>query len=106
MTAPTVKERVAAGAAWLDEHEPGWWQRINLGTLVMRDSCGCVLGQLYGTFSAAPVPSSLSVALGFDRNRIGPPRTGAADWAALDVAWRDLITARRTAAPSTVVGAS
>jgi hypothetical protein len=46
----TIAERVAAGAAFLDEHDPDWWRAdveraIDLGTLAMwRGDC-CVLGQ-------------------------------------------------------------
>lgn len=46
----TVAERVAAGAAFLDEHDPDWWRAdveraIDLGTLDLSDSASCVLGQ-------------------------------------------------------------
>lgn len=37
---------VAAGAEWLDEHEPGWEGRIDLAKLDLSDSCRCVLGQV------------------------------------------------------------
>lgn len=40
-------ERVAAGAALLDEKRPGWWQRIDLSTLRMENGCACILGQEY-----------------------------------------------------------
>lgn len=43
----TIAERVAAGAAFLDEHDPGWWERINLGRLDLNDTCNCVLGQAF-----------------------------------------------------------
>lgn len=42
----TIAERVAAGAAFLDAREPGWWQRIDLDTLDLQAPCRCVLGQL------------------------------------------------------------
>ncbi len=29
----TIAQRVAAGAALLDEKRPGWWRRIDLDTL-------------------------------------------------------------------------
>lgn len=45
MTA-TVAERVAAGAAFLDEREPGWWQKVDLERISMDSACNCVLGQL------------------------------------------------------------
>jgi hypothetical protein len=41
----TIAERVAAGAAFLDEHDPGWWQRIDLPTLDLSCESHCVLGQ-------------------------------------------------------------
>lgn len=45
----TITERVAKGAAFLDEHFTGWWERIDLNTLNI-DSCdNCVLGQLWCT---------------------------------------------------------
>jgi hypothetical protein len=49
MTA-TIPERVAAGAAFLDEHDPGWWRAdveraIDLGTLNLGMSDRCILGQ-------------------------------------------------------------
>lgn len=37
---------VAAGAAWLDENEPGWEGRIDLADLDLANSCRCVLGQV------------------------------------------------------------
>jgi hypothetical protein len=40
-----VAARVATGAAFLDEHDPGWWQRINLATLDLSRERHCVLGQ-------------------------------------------------------------
>ncbi len=43
----TITERVAQGAALLDEKLPGWAGRIDIGTLRMRDTCQCVLGQLF-----------------------------------------------------------
>jgi hypothetical protein len=38
---------VDRGAALLDEREPGWAEKIDLDTLDLSSSCGCVLGQLY-----------------------------------------------------------
>ncbi|TYB69657.1 hypothetical protein FXF51_05715 [Nonomuraea sp. PA05] len=42
-----IPERVARGAALLDEKRPGWWQRIHLDTLNINDCGECVIGQLY-----------------------------------------------------------
>lgn len=38
-------ERVARGAALLDEQRPGWWERTDVVRLDMTDGCGCILGQ-------------------------------------------------------------
>lgn len=44
----TAQERVALGAAWLDETEgPEWVDRINLDDLKMTDACGCICGQTF-----------------------------------------------------------
>lgn len=42
----TAAERVAAGAAFLDEHDPGWLERIDPGQLTMNSGGWDVLGQL------------------------------------------------------------
>lgn len=46
----TIAERVAAGAAFLDEHDPEWWRAdvkraIDLDTLNLGVTDRCVLGQ-------------------------------------------------------------
>jgi hypothetical protein len=46
----TIAERVAAGAAFLDEHDPEWWRpdverAIDLDALDLHDTGLCVLGQ-------------------------------------------------------------
>ena len=45
------KERVAKGAALLDEMEPGWYQKIDLVTLNLRNCFSCVIGQVYGEYT-------------------------------------------------------
>jgi hypothetical protein len=40
--------RVARGAALLDVVRPGWFNRIDVGTLTLHDPCGCIVGQLAG----------------------------------------------------------
>lgn len=99
----SIEERVTAGAAWLDEHRPGWWQRIDLETLDLGDPCKCVLGQEYGDFGVAPAEvagaSEPAVAFGFDVHSswFGRVRTEAdveAECAALTAEWRWLIEQR------------
>jgi hypothetical protein len=46
MTAATPAEY---GAAWLDEHDPGWADRVIVERLDIRQPCNCILGQLYST---------------------------------------------------------
>jgi hypothetical protein len=46
----TIAERIAAGAAFLDEHDPEWWRAdverpIDLGLLDLAEPESCVLGQ-------------------------------------------------------------
>lgn len=41
----TITERVAAGAAFLDEHDPEWWREIDLDALDLGSGARCVLGQ-------------------------------------------------------------
>ena len=50
MTA-TVAERVARGAALLDEKVPGWRERINLDTFAISSCERCILGQVYGYYA-------------------------------------------------------
>lgn len=42
-----IADRVARGAAWLDEKYPTWFEGIDLGTLDLGNCTRCVLGQVY-----------------------------------------------------------
>lgn len=46
MTQDEARARVASGAAHLDQVRPGWFNRIDTGTLTLWDPCGCIVGQL------------------------------------------------------------
>jgi hypothetical protein len=48
----TVAERVARGAAWLDEVKPGWRGRVDVAELDMTLTTDCVLGQVFATETA------------------------------------------------------
>lgn len=48
----TIAERVAAGAALLDQKRPDWHRQINSEFLDLRSCFECVLGQLFGGFGA------------------------------------------------------
>lgn len=51
MSDTNIKERVAAGATFLDETVPNWVGRINTDKLNIRRTCDCVLGQLFGDYN-------------------------------------------------------
>lgn len=43
-------DRVARGAALLDEQVPGWERRIDPDRLDVTSACGCILGQVFGSY--------------------------------------------------------
>jgi hypothetical protein len=121
-TTLTLAERVAAGAAWLDDHKPGWDALIDLGRLNMADSCCCVLGQVYESAAEAANDQARQNHddwgwTGYDWaiDELGAPQyyggfaftydelIAAIDqhhstvpaWAELGTAWKQLIAARR-----------
>lgn len=72
----TVDERVRNGVAFLDEHVPGWREKVDPAALDQESVCRCVLGQLFGTWGkgvlhllalSAVYPVNAK-ALGFDRD--------------------------------------
>jgi hypothetical protein len=89
----TVAERVNAGIAWLDEHEPGWRQRVDRDRLDQEDCTRCVGGQLAGWYHYFLQRHGLSdyaaIRLGFD---LVYPH---GDFDQLTAAWRELIDTRR-----------
>lgn len=122
LTAEQAHERAAAGAAWLDEHCPTWFNEIDLDTLDLASGRLCVLGQTapclvpedqdpeddgytrvsnyyrYQVVEQTPFEASR---LGFDtpfsrettfelRNR-----ENRENYAMLQIAWEELIRARR-----------
>lgn len=87
----TIEERVARGAAWLDDNVLGWQNRIDLDRLDMGNRYHCVLGQLYGNYMFGPLARDEAQTLGLQR-------TGADGYAHLEVEWRRVITERRAAA--------
>ena len=88
----TVEERVARGAALLDEKMPGWYKRIDLGSLHMSSCHACILGQLYTEYSlgvaALDINSYQKIDNGFNDDQI-------ISYAALAKEWRRVIEARR-----------
>jgi hypothetical protein len=126
MTA-TIAERVAAGAKFLDEHDPDWWKAdveraIDLDTLELADSRMCVLGQRcpletlasYNRAQIADLSEDADIeryyAFGLALMRTTGDRrplfywaaghgftSEAGGWAGLTAEWKRLIEARRSA---------
>jgi hypothetical protein len=48
MTQEDMRMAVAKGAVFADERLPGWYRRVDLGKLNLRNCTACVLGQLFG----------------------------------------------------------
>jgi hypothetical protein len=94
----TIAERVAAGAAFLDEHEPGWDQHIDLDRLDIDSNCRCILGQLHddsyqeGRRELGLSGANHGVALGFY-----PSRTDVPTSERLTAEWVRVIAERRAA---------
>lgn len=47
MSELSIADRVAAGAAYLDEHIPDWVRLITVERLDISSGCRCILGQLH-----------------------------------------------------------
>ena len=48
MSTPSIRARVEAGVAWLDDHAPANWRaRIDLSQFDVRSGYLCVLGQIF-----------------------------------------------------------
>lgn len=118
MSAPTtppasIRTRVEAGAAWLDQHRPGWLDEIDLITLDVGDRDYCVMGQLYGD---ADWPDALASQLDAIAHGLlaatttigGRSLSGSerfAEYQVLTESWRDLIERRITAEAARVAAA-
>lgn len=113
----TIAERAAAGAAFLDEHDPQWWRAdveraIDLGELDLESTERCILGQrcpldvLYASNAPSPYDAMADHLSGF-----GEDDEAVLDWAwehgfsgsfsayaDLTAEWKRVITERRAAA--------
>jgi hypothetical protein len=95
---------VARGAAWLDEHKPGWERTIDLSGLRMAECRSCVLGQAFAEQALAEeqmsgfdvaleqMPEEYAAKLGFDID--GEVITTPSMWSELGDAWGALIKDR------------
>ena len=110
ITLDDARRRAARGAAYLDDADPGWHERLDPDHLTLADGTCCVLGQLHGDFrlglgrssilhlSSAPRASLSPVDLGFLCVQGVSDAWQAHDYGLLDRAWREEIARRRPAA--------
>lgn len=93
MTTAFVSRWFAArGARFMDQHSPGWANRINRKSLAMSNGMKCILGQEFGTYyhglSILDIGEFRATWYGF---MLGPFCT----WSGLRVAWLAEIDKRR-----------
>ncbi len=100
----TIAERVARGAALLDERRPGWAGEVNAERLEMNDCYECVLGQLFGGFidgwAALDLDDKDTPDCGFEAESHHNPPSHNPEYAALKAAWLAEIAARLEPAPA------
>lgn len=107
-----IKDRVASGAAFMDERHEGWAHSIVLKKLDMAHGDRCIFGQYHGDFiqgveiEKLPLPyktisRSQVVKLGFTLPDSQSDEKEMWEW--LDIAWAHEITIRRAQAEPTMV---
>ncbi len=101
-----AQARVRRGAAYLDDADPGWHQRIDPSVLELSAGESCILGQLHGTFrmglgrshlinlSSAPRASLSPVEYGFQCISGLSEEDEARDYVLLNRAWHDALRQR------------
>ena len=105
ITAPaitaTIRERVERGAAWLDEIQPGWRNRVNVRLLSMDCGDDCILGQvfadvtsyfcgyLYAYYTFFGGDEDQIIAYGFEAPLL---RNDDRDYSTLTAAWQHYLT--------------
>lgn len=109
ITLENARTRVQRGAEYLDEHDPGWHQRVDTKTLELSNGAHCVLGQLHGDFrlglgrsqminlSSAPRASLSPVAYGFKCVSDVPDTWQDRDYRMLNTAWSEEVARRQAA---------
>ncbi len=98
----TIAERVARGAALLDERRPGWAGEVNAEELEMASCYQCMMGQIFGEFCVGTDTLDLDMEsdyYGFDV-KVGTLAKRMAEYIALEAAWIAEIAARLEPAPA------
>jgi len=96
MTFQDARERVAKGAAHLDQVTPGWASRIDTGNLHLGSCFRCVIGQLLGSyyyFGHLGLNGPTSRTMGFNIDRDDNSDT-VAEFQMLQDAWIEAICDR------------
>lgn len=97
-----IPGNVLRGAAFLDEHLPGWDKKIKLDMLDLGNSCNCVLGQQSCARVTYKRYGIVSKRLGIkpwgrESSRLGFTTWGRQSYSQLTAGWKALIAGRRTA---------
>lgn len=100
----SLPKNVVRGAEFLDENLPGWEKKIDLETLDLSSTCGCVLGQQLRTGQADRRYDRMRKRLGLNDRQadlLGFNLYGTQRYSNLTAAWRRLIAARQSGASTT-----
>lgn len=100
-----ARRRVARGAAFLDEHVPGWYASVDLDNLIMNDPNSCVIGQVFDAPVDSPYSSysvgceELGISTGDDDRAMGFECSSMNDdytvsYAVLEREWSEAILSR------------
>lgn len=94
----SAHQRALAGIAFMDRTSPGWRGKINRQKLNIMYDCGCVVGQVHGSYNANRGKGKL-----LPNNKVAADRGffayshgtagETAEYAALTKAWRDILAA-------------
>ena len=100
-----LRDAVARGAALLDDKDPGWAAKIDVARLAMRNSCACVIGQLFkryreGLNALGLRDANEAAEHGFDLVLLDS--LDAAVITALEALWVEQINARVAAMPTEI----
>lgn len=93
----SVHDRAMAGVAFMDKTMPGWRSKIDRGSLNIMYDCGCVIGQVFGSFNDQMRPLfagdyKKAADLGFYAYAHLKP-SGKQEYAALTEAWQKIFSA-------------
>lgn len=90
----SIHDCVRRGAALLDQHLPEWWKKIDIDKLWMHNTCKCILGQCYGSFSEGKLALKLSQYSSSDSDN-GFEVAINGDYRRLEAEWVRVITERQ-----------